>query len=73
MGQIENKNKEIVKLQEKIKELSIQYRDLINENKFRDFLLRIFKKKYKQPKGSDGLSKINKLKINYKKNNEREY
>lgn len=52
---MEHKNKEIIKLQDKIKELSVQYRDLINENKFRDFLLRIFKKKFKQPKASDGL------------------
>ncbi|XP_043471636.1 cilia- and flagella-associated protein 44 [Leptopilina heterotoma] len=54
--QMENKNKEIIKLQDKIKELSVQYRDLINENKFRDFLLRIFKKKFKQPKASDASS-----------------
>ncbi|XP_023287600.1 uncharacterized protein LOC105700070 isoform X2 [Orussus abietinus] len=53
---IEGKNREILKTQEKIKDLVAQFMSMINENKFHDFLKRIFKKKFKAPKTDDDTS-----------------
>lgn len=53
-AKIEQKNKDIVKLHSKIKELITEFMSMISENKFHDYLKRIFKKKYKPPKTDDG-------------------
>lgn len=52
---IDKRNKEILKMQAKIKELVQEFMSMISENKFHDFLKRIFKKKYKPPKLDDGM------------------
>lgn len=57
-SKIENTNKKILKLQKEMKDLLVQYTDLVNDNKFHTFLLRIFKKKYKQSQGRNGLPAI---------------
>ncbi|KAK0161075.1 hypothetical protein PV327_009592 [Microctonus hyperodae] len=53
---INNKSKEIAKLHEKIKELSSQFSTMISKNKFEKFLRRIFRKKYKQLRETEGSS-----------------
>ncbi|XP_048505660.1 cilia- and flagella-associated protein 44 isoform X2 [Athalia rosae] len=50
---IDQKKKEILKLHTKIKEQALEFMGMISENKFHDFLKRIFKKKYKPPKSED--------------------
>ncbi|XP_015588735.2 uncharacterized protein LOC107264707 [Cephus cinctus] len=50
---IEQKIREIAKIQEKIKDVFSEYMSMINENRFYEFLRRIFKKKYKPPKTDD--------------------
>ena len=52
---MENKIEEIIGLQEKIKDCWKWYTNMVIGNKFRDFLLKIFKKKFEQSIGSDGL------------------
>ncbi|XP_046415054.1 cilia- and flagella-associated protein 44 [Neodiprion fabricii] len=52
-SRIDQKNKEIVKLHARIKELVSEFMSMISENKFHDFLKRIFRKKYKPPKLED--------------------
>ncbi|XP_070529333.1 cilia- and flagella-associated protein 44 isoform X2 [Cardiocondyla obscurior] len=44
------KTKEITKLRNKIKDIISEYMHKVNDNKFRNFLCRIFKKKYKEVK-----------------------
>ncbi|XP_072743964.1 cilia- and flagella-associated protein 44 [Anoplolepis gracilipes] len=50
---IDIKNKEITKLRNQIKNMFTEYMSRINDNKFRNFLCRIFKKKYKEAKEED--------------------
>ncbi|XP_067210276.1 cilia- and flagella-associated protein 44 isoform X2 [Linepithema humile] len=50
---IDVKTKEITKLYNQIKDISSEYMSLINNNKFRNFLCKIFKKKYKELKEED--------------------
>ncbi|XP_033224478.1 cilia- and flagella-associated protein 44 isoform X2 [Belonocnema kinseyi] len=47
-NKIQNANGKILKLQKEIKALLLQYTNLVNDNNFYSFLLRIFNKKYKQ-------------------------
>lgn len=46
--------KEITKQRNQIKDITSEYMRSISENKFRNFLCRIFKKRYKAPKEEDG-------------------
>jgi len=51
---LDTKNKEISKLRSEIKDMFSEYMNKISDNKFRNFLSRIFKKKYKELKKEDG-------------------
>lgn len=58
-ARIEQKNREIVRMHDKIKNLIAQFTVMISDNKFANFLRRIFKKKFKPPKAEDdGLTTI---------------
>ncbi|XP_070154334.1 cilia- and flagella-associated protein 44 isoform X2 [Polyergus mexicanus] len=50
---VDVKIKEITKLRNQIKNMLLEYMSRINDNKFRNFLCRIFKKKYKESKEED--------------------
>ncbi|XP_050459151.1 cilia- and flagella-associated protein 44 isoform X5 [Cataglyphis hispanica] len=50
---VDVKMKEITKLRNQIKNMLLEYMNRINDNKFRNFLCRIFKKKYKESKEED--------------------
>ncbi|KMR01454.1 wd repeat-containing protein 52 [Lasius niger] len=50
---VDVKIKEITKLRNQIKNMFLEYMSRINDNKFRNFLCRIFKKKYKELKEED--------------------
>lgn len=50
---IDQKSKEVNKLHDKIKDLQTQFNRIISDNKFADFLRRIYKKKFKPPKDVD--------------------
>lgn len=47
-------NKEVTQNQEKEKDVHRAFQEIISENKFADYLTRIFKKKYKPPKTETG-------------------
>lgn len=48
------KTKEIAKLRNQIKDIFSEFMSKIGENRFRNFLYRIYKKKYKEAKEDDG-------------------
>lgn len=48
------KTKEITKLRNQIKDIFSEYMSKIGDNRFRNFLCKIFKKKYKEMKEDDG-------------------
>ncbi|XP_029161342.1 cilia- and flagella-associated protein 44 isoform X2 [Nylanderia fulva] len=50
---VDVKIKEITKLRNQIKNIFLEYMTRINDNKFRNFLCRIYKKKYKELKEED--------------------
>ncbi|KAK2582044.1 hypothetical protein KPH14_002749 [Odynerus spinipes] len=52
-NKIERKKKDINRLQETIKDITSEYITSIKENKFQDFLRKIYKKKFKLPKETD--------------------
>ncbi|XP_047346729.1 cilia- and flagella-associated protein 44 isoform X2 [Vespa velutina] len=52
-NKIERKKKNITKLQESIQDIAYEYLTSIQNNKFQNFLRKIFKKKYKLPKEHD--------------------
>jgi type III secretory pathway component EscR len=54
------KTKEISKLRNEIRDMFLEYMNKISDNKFRNFLSRIFKKKYKELKKENGKN-INKF------------
>jgi len=51
---LDTKTKEISKLRNEIRDMFVEYMNKISDNKFRNFLSRIFKKKYKELKKEDG-------------------
>ncbi|EFN70133.1 WD repeat-containing protein 52 [Camponotus floridanus] len=53
---IDVKIKEIANLRNQIKNIFLEYMNKINDNKFRNFLHRIFKKKYKESKGEEEIT-----------------
>lgn len=50
----DRKMKEITKLRNQIRDISSEYMRSVSEDKFRSFLCRIFKKRYKASKEEDG-------------------
>ncbi|XP_032671308.1 cilia- and flagella-associated protein 44 isoform X3 [Odontomachus brunneus] len=50
---VDSKMKEIAKLRNQIRDITSEYMRSVSENKFRNFLCRIFKKKYKVSKEED--------------------
>lgn len=55
---VDVKAKEITKLRNQIKDIFSEYMRRINDTKFRNFLWRILKKKYKEAKEEDGNKSI---------------
>ncbi|XP_034946338.1 cilia- and flagella-associated protein 44 [Chelonus insularis] len=53
---LEHKVKEITRLNDKIKDLTVQFNNMVNDNKFTEFLKRVYKKKYREIRISDELS-----------------
>ncbi|XP_025994269.1 cilia- and flagella-associated protein 44 isoform X2 [Solenopsis invicta] len=53
---VDVKVKEITRLHNQIKDISSEYMRRINDNKFRNFLCRIFRKKYKEVKEEDEIT-----------------
>jgi len=60
---IDIKTKEITKLRNQIKDIFSEYMHKINDNKFRDFLYKILRKKYKKMKEDDGNKSILRRKV----------
>lgn len=57
---VDVKTKEITRLRNQIKDIFSEYMRRINDNKFRNFLCRILRKKYKEAKEEDGNKSISK-------------